>query len=120
MNIIKQGKTKEELKAILNKTKRFECKTCGCIFEADEGEYTHNTHQYNETIYYCQCPNCSKDAREVKMREIEKKVKDKPKTCYDVSCINHTGIDSCMLAFPPGTSFEKMLTCPYRIPKEEK
>ncbi len=57
MKIIKQGKTKEELKAILNATKRFECKTCGCIFEADWDEYTHSS-QYNETYYYCKCPNC--------------------------------------------------------------
>lgn len=35
----------------------------------------------------------------------------------DVGCIHHMGIDGCMLAFPPGTSFEKMLTCPYRMPK---
>lgn len=35
MKIIKEGKPKEELKVILNKTKRFECKTCGCVFEAD-------------------------------------------------------------------------------------
>ena len=68
MNIIKQGKSKEELKAILNETKRFECKTCGCIFEADKGEYTHRTY-LNEMVYYCKCPNCRvHDAIEVKMR----------------------------------------------------
>lgn len=67
MNIIKQGKTKEELKAILNATKRFECKTCGCIFEADEGEYTEEESFYSY-INYCKCPNCGKDAFEVKMR----------------------------------------------------
>lgn len=123
MNIIKQGKSKEELKSILNKTKRFECKTCGCVFEADKGEYI--IEEYGTT--YCVCPNCGKNAFEVKMREIDKKIeestykdiepKEKPKVCYDVGCINHTGIDSCILAFPPGTSFEKMLTCPYKMPK---
>ena len=41
----------------------------------------------------------------------------KPRICYDVGCIYHIGIDSCMLSFPPGTSFEKMITCPYRMPK---
>lgn len=57
MKIIKQGKTGEELNHILNKTKCFECKICGCIFEADVGEYTYET-QHNETHYYCRCPNC--------------------------------------------------------------
>lgn len=67
MKIIKQGKTKEELKAILNKTKRFECKTCGCIFEADEGEYeTEEVQIYS--YHYCKCPNCGQKANEVKMR----------------------------------------------------
>lgn len=116
MNIIKQGKSKEELKAILNATKRFECSTCGCVFEADKGEYeTEEIQIYS--YYYCKCPNCGRRANEVKMREVDKKAEDKPKSCYDVGCINHTGVDGCMLAFPPGTSFEKMLTCPYRMPK---
>lgn len=112
MKIIKQGKTEKELKAILNKTKRFECKTCGCIFEADKGEYVEEEHGTT----YCVCPNCSRNAFEVKMRETDKKAEDKPKTCYDVGCINHIGIDGCKLAFPTGTSFEKMLICPYRMP----
>lgn len=124
MKIIKQGKTEEELKAIVNKTKRFECKTCGCIFEADEGEYEFEE-DYIYSAYYCKCPNCKvSNAHEVKMRENDKKVeeskdiepKEKPKVCYDSGCIHHMGIDGCKLAFPIGTSFEKMLTCPYRMP----
>lgn len=67
MNIIKQGKSKEELKSILNKTKRFECKTCGCIFEADEGEYIEEDDFYT-CVYYCKCPNCEQNAFEVRMR----------------------------------------------------
>lgn len=67
MKIIKQGKSKEELEAILNKTKRFKCKTCGCVFEADEGEYDEEDNFYT-CIYYCKCPNCGKNAFEVKMR----------------------------------------------------
>ena len=64
MNIIKQGKTKEELKAILNVTKRFECKTCGCVFEADKGEYeTEEARIYS--YYYCKCPNCGQKVNEV-------------------------------------------------------
>lgn len=44
----------------LNRVKRFECKSCGCIFEADKTEYRSNS-QYNETYYYCECPFCKKD-----------------------------------------------------------
>lgn len=66
MKIIKQGKTEKELEAILNKTKRFECETCGCIFEAAWDEYTHRSY-LNETVYYCKCPNCRvNNAYEVK------------------------------------------------------
>lgn len=57
MKIIKQGKTDKELSAILNKTKRFECTICGCIFEADWDEYTYKFN-LNEMMYYCKCPNC--------------------------------------------------------------
>lgn len=67
MNIIKQGKSKEELKAILNATKRFECKTCGCVFEADDGEYVEEEAFYSYS-YYCKCPNCGRTGFEVKMR----------------------------------------------------
>lgn len=67
MKIIKQGKSKEELKAILNKTKRFECNTCGCIFEADEVEYDEEDDFYT-CHFYCKCPNCGRNAFEVKMR----------------------------------------------------
>lgn len=95
MKIIKQGKSKEELKAILKKTKCFECKTCGCVFEAD----------------YCECPNCGNRANEVKMREIEKR----PKTCYESSCVNHMLSNSCGLSFPPDTVFDGLTgsRCPY-------
>lgn len=67
MKVIKQGKTKEELKAKLKATKRFECKTCGCVFEADEDEYEFEE-DYIYSSYYCKCPNCGQRANEVKMR----------------------------------------------------
>ena len=67
MEIIKQGKTKEELKAILNKTKCFECMTCGCIFKANEGEYE-ASHDYIYTTYYCNCPNCGIRAFEARTK----------------------------------------------------
>lgn len=70
MKIIKEGKTKEELEAILKETKMFECKTCGCIFEADKGEYKYEE-DYIYSVYCCECPNCAKIAYEVRMRGTE-------------------------------------------------
>ena len=67
MKIIKEGKSKEELEAILKATKRFECKTCGCVFEADNDEYNYMD-DYIYSRYYCECPNCATRAYEVKMR----------------------------------------------------
>lgn len=63
MKIIKEGKAKEELEKILKNTKRFECKTCGCIFEANDGEYEPKMIGY-DCIYYCECPNCERIAYE--------------------------------------------------------
>lgn len=117
MKIIKQGKTEEELKAILHKTRRFECDTCGCIFEADLDEYLHKTY-LNETLYYCKCPNCRvRNAYEVKVRETGKR----PKVCYEPSCINHMFSNSCGLSFPPGTVFDGLTgsRCPYYTQREE-
>lgn len=61
MKIIKEGKTKEELEKMLKNTKRFECKTCGCIFEADDDEYEYEE-DYIYCTYYCTCPNCERTA----------------------------------------------------------
>lgn len=36
---------------------RFECRSCGCVFEAKKGEYRVGS-QYNETEYMCNCPEC--------------------------------------------------------------
>ena len=53
MKIIKEGDLKK-----LKKIKRFECKECGCIFEAEKDEYKWDS-QYNVTYYYCTCPCCN-------------------------------------------------------------
>lgn len=53
MKIIKEGDLKK-----LKKIKRFECKECGCIFEAEKDEYKRGS-QYNEEYYYCACPYCN-------------------------------------------------------------
>lgn len=69
MKIIRQGKSKEEFERTIKATKRFECKLCGCIFEADKGEYKSYECEYNGIDYYCICPNCETKANEVIMRE---------------------------------------------------
>lgn len=52
MKIIKQGDLNR-----LKKTVSFECKTCGCIFEADKDEYSIQ-HQYNHPYVSVTCPCC--------------------------------------------------------------
>lgn len=65
MNIIKQGKSKEEVERMIKATKRFECERCGCIFEANKDEYSCRQCGYNESEYYCICPNCEMRANEI-------------------------------------------------------
>lgn len=65
MKIIKKGREKD-----LKKTKRFTCRECGCVFEADKGEYQ-SGQQYNETYFFCKCPFCGKEAPETVMRGAE-------------------------------------------------
>lgn len=54
MTIIREGDMRK-----IKKVLRFECRNCGCIFEAEKGEYRVGT-QYNEEYYYCECPFCHK------------------------------------------------------------
>ncbi len=63
MNIIKNGDPER-----LKKIKRFSCDACGCVFEAEKGEYESDM-QYNETYFQCKCPCCGKTAQYVKMRK---------------------------------------------------
>ncbi len=46
-----------------NRTRRFRCGDCGCLFDADKGEYSIGS-QYNELIYTCKCPDCGAVAAE--------------------------------------------------------
>ena len=40
---------------------RCECKTCGCVFEADRGEYKHQYSQREACGWYeIKCPCCGK------------------------------------------------------------
>ena len=49
MNVIKPG-------VIPKETIRFSCSYCGCIFEADKGEY--ETGPQYDPGYSCLCPTC--------------------------------------------------------------
>lgn len=58
MKIIKEGK-------VPTGTKRFECKECGCIFEADKSEYVFPSSlafQRDGIVAECKCPTCNRFA----------------------------------------------------------
>lgn len=56
MKIIKEGDLRN-----LHKPFIFECKTCGCIFEADDTEYKHDYSQRENCGWYeVICPTCGK------------------------------------------------------------
>ena len=40
------------------KIRRFYCQHCGCMFDAEEDEYSREIDCRNETIYSCICPDC--------------------------------------------------------------
>lgn len=50
MKIIKKG-------IIVKSDKRFSCRNCGTIFDADNEEYQTRTKMLI-TLYYCTCPVC--------------------------------------------------------------
>lgn len=64
MKIIQHGRTEPKFSTI----KRFKCDSCGCVFDADKGEYKAGQ-QYNDLFYQCKCPDCGKHANEVVMRK---------------------------------------------------
>lgn len=58
MKIIKSG-----TEDLYKKTKKFRCKNCTCVFEADESEYEtddwYNLNEFvNETYFSAECPWC--------------------------------------------------------------
>lgn len=53
MKILKQG-----IRTNPNSPKIFVCQTCGCVFEAEEGEYK-SDFQYNILSFYSMCPICN-------------------------------------------------------------
>lgn len=52
MRIIKEGNPDAVKRRV-----RFTCRRCGCVFEADFGEYDVDC-QYNQEYYSCNCPTC--------------------------------------------------------------
>ena len=50
IKIIKLGKTPDAF--------RFKCPHCGCVFDADRGDYEANDNRFNETEYWASCPTC--------------------------------------------------------------
>lgn len=65
MVIIKDG-DKELAEKKRKQTKLFECKICGCIFEADKGEYRGEEGCGFCYYYYAKCPCCRNKAYEAK------------------------------------------------------
>ena len=55
MNIIKKGDLKR-----LDKTRRFSCDKCGCVWEANQTEYRHENDRHCDLIV-CSCPTCGND-----------------------------------------------------------
>lgn len=56
MKIIERGK-------IPKNTKRFYCKNCGTVFDADKGEYVsadQMEYMHDGILYKCICPVCKK------------------------------------------------------------
>lgn len=53
MKIIKEGNLE-----LLKKYVRFECNHCGCVFEAEKGEYVIHSDQREGTWYSVKCPTC--------------------------------------------------------------
>lgn len=53
MEIIKAGDISR-----LKHIREFECEKCGCIFRADDTEYSYVGMQYNISYYGCDCPTC--------------------------------------------------------------
>lgn len=64
MTILKPGDPN-----VSNKPKRFKCDVCGCVFDANKGEYR-VIQQYNDIGYQCECPCCKEQVEESDTREL--------------------------------------------------
>ena len=68
MFIIKDG-DKELAEKKRKQTKLFECKICGCVFEADKGEYLIRDFRF-DVMYYAKCPCCGDKTYEAKGKQL--------------------------------------------------
>lgn len=68
MFIIKDG-DKELAEKKRKQTKVFECKTCGCVFKADKGEYRGEDGCDFRYYYYAKCPCCGDKTYEAKGKQ---------------------------------------------------
>lgn len=55
MEIIKPGNIEQTLKVLT-----FHCTNCGCVFSANNTEYSYGGSQYNQPYYKHPCPTCSR------------------------------------------------------------
>lgn len=52
MVVLKEGELHQKLI-------RFKCAVCGCVFEANQTEYTIKKNRYSAgNLAYCKCPTC--------------------------------------------------------------
>ena len=68
MFIIKDG-DKELAEKKRKQTKLFECKICGCVFEADKGEYKGEEARFS-LWYSAKCPCCGDKTYEAKGKQL--------------------------------------------------
>ena len=68
MKILKNGKPEASRPVI-----RFECRVCGCLFDAERHEYSTMNDYRNGYYHVARCPCCGKDVRngELVRRRVE-------------------------------------------------
>lgn len=68
MKIIKHGDPKK-IEQMQKQTKRFKCRVCDCVFEANKGEYHEGSGCSWDWEADAKCPCCKQTAYEIKMRD---------------------------------------------------
>lgn len=52
--VLKEGK-------VVKDVRQFKCPDCGCVFEADEDDYTMTMHSHNDFCLESECPTCHRN-----------------------------------------------------------
>lgn len=55
MRILREGQME-----LVERSRKFECDNCKCVFIADKNEYRYNGNQREGDIWQCDCPFCGK------------------------------------------------------------